>query len=126
VLVADDDEAVGVVASAMLEHLGFSVLRVNDGREALATYAEHDGEFAFLLIDLTMPVGGEDVVDELEGIGSTTPIVLFSGYSAQELSQRFAERRVAAFLQKPFELSDLLAAARHAVGSRRRERHLTP
>jgi two-component system cell cycle sensor histidine kinase/response regulator CckA len=118
VLVADDDESVGVVASAMLQHLGFDVVRVTDGREALTTYAEHRGEFAFLLLDLTMPTGGEDVLDELERAGATTPIVLFSGYNAQELSQRFAERRVATFLQKPFELGELLAAARQAVESR--------
>jgi len=117
VLVADDDEAVAAVAAAMLEHLGFSVVRVNDGREALAAYAEHAGEFAFLLIDLTMQMGGEDVLDELERMGSTTPIVLFSGYSTEELSQRLSGRRVATFLQKPFELCDLLAAAHQAVES---------
>jgi len=118
VLVADDDESVGVVASAMLEHLGFDVVRVTDGREALTAYAEHQGEFAFLLLDLTMPMGGEDVLDELERAGATTPIVLFSGYNAQELSQRLAERPVSTFLQKPFELGELLAAARQAIESR--------
>lgn len=123
VLVADDDEAVGAVAAAMLEHLGFSVVRVNDGREALTAYSQHRGDFAFLLLDLTMPMGGEDVLDEFERMGSATPIVLFSGYSVDELSERLSGKGVATFLQKPFELGDLLAAAHDAVvTSSRRER----
>jgi two-component system, cell cycle sensor histidine kinase and response regulator CckA len=117
VLVVDDDEAVGAVAAAMLEHLGFDVVRANDGRQALTAYSARGGDFAFLLLDLTMPTGGEDVLAELERMGALTPIVLFSGYSVEELRRRMSGRGVTAFLQKPFELCDLLAAAHHAVAS---------
>ena len=54
-------------------------------------------------------MSGEEVIAELERIGTTTPIVLTSGYDAQELSQRFVGRGVAAFLQKPYQLRQLRA-----------------
>ena len=55
-------------------------------------------------------MSGDEVIAELERIGATTPIVLTSGYDAQELGQRFVGRGVAAFLQKPYQLSQLRAA----------------
>jgi two-component system, cell cycle sensor histidine kinase and response regulator CckA len=116
VLVADDDEAVRLMGTTMLEQLGFSVLLAEDGLQALNSFRERQDEFAFVLLDLMMPVmDGEEFLAELEQLGAVTPIILTSGYNAQDLSQRFAQRRVAAFLQKPFDLPDLAAAARTAI-----------
>jgi two-component system, cell cycle sensor histidine kinase and response regulator CckA len=65
-----------------------------------------------VLLDLMMSgMSGDAVMTELQRIGTTTPIVLTSGYDSQELSQRFVGRGVAAFLQKPYGLSQLRAAA---------------
>ena len=61
-------------------------------------------------------MSGDDVIRELQRIGTTTPIILTSGYDAQELSQRFAGRDVAAFLQKPYQLRDLQAIAIEVLG----------
>ena len=57
-------------------------------------------------------MSGDDVIRELQRIGTTTPIVLTSGYDAQELSQRFAGRGVAAFLQKPYQSATSCAPRR--------------
>jgi len=44
------------------------------------------------------------------------PVVLMSGYSEQEVMPRFAERKPAAFLQKPYGYDTLVAAMRAVVG----------
>lgn len=110
VLVADDDDAVRCATARMLESIGLTVVSAVDGSEALRLLQERPDGFDFVLLDLVMPgMGGDEVVDELERIGTTTAIILTSGYNAQELSQRFAGRGVAAFLQKPYPLAELQA-----------------
>jgi PAS domain S-box-containing protein len=119
VVVADDDEGLRQMASAMLEQLGFSVIPAKDGPEALEIVHERDGELAFVLLDLMMPgMDGEEVLRELEQLGTTTPIVISSGYNTQHLSQALTGHGAAAFLQKPYEFSQMQAIAQSVLGSR--------
>jgi two-component system cell cycle sensor histidine kinase/response regulator CckA len=116
VVVADDDDGLRLMATAMLEELGFAVIPARDGPEALKIVNERDGELAFVLLDLMMPgMDGEQVLHELEQLQTSTPIVLSSGYNTQHLSQELTGRGVAAFLQKPYEFSQMQAIARAVV-----------
>jgi len=119
VVVADDDDGLRLMATAMLEELGFSVIPARNGPEALEIVNERDGELAFVLLDLMMPgMDGEQVLRELELLGATTPTVISSGYNTQHLSQALTGRGAAAFLQKPYAFSELQAIALSVVGSR--------
>ena len=113
VVVADDDDGLRLMTTAMLESLGFSVIPARDGSEALELLKEHEGQLAFVVLDLMMPgMGGDDVLRELARLGMTIPIVLSSGYNTQHMSQELTARGVAAFLQKPYEFRQLRAVAR--------------
>ena len=117
VVVADDDEGLRLMATAMLEELGFAVIPAKDGPEALEIINARDGHLAFVLLDLMMPgMDGEEVMRELEQLQTTTPIVISSGYNTQNLSQTLTGRGVAAFLQKPYEFSQMQALARSVIG----------
>jgi two-component system cell cycle sensor histidine kinase/response regulator CckA len=119
VVVADDDDGLRLMATAMLEELGFAVIPARDGPEALEIVNERDGELAFVLLDLMMPgMDGEQVMRELEQLRTTTPIVISSGYNTQHLSQELTGRGVAAFLQKPYEFTQMRAIARRVIASR--------
>ena len=119
VVVADDDDGLRLMATAMLEELGFAVIPARDGPEALEIVNTRDGQLAFVLLDLMMPgMDGEQVLRELETLGTTTPIVISSGYNTQHLSQELTGRGVAAFLQKPYEFSQMQAIARNVIESR--------
>jgi two-component system cell cycle sensor histidine kinase/response regulator CckA len=108
------------MARVMLESLGFDVLEARDGSEALEALKDHEGKLAFALLDLMMPgMTGVEVVADLERLGSRTPIVLASGYDAQQVTQGLAGRGVAEFLQKPYELRHLQAIARTMTGEPR-------
>jgi CheY-like chemotaxis protein len=43
------------------------------------------------------------------------PVILASGYSAQEISQRLRDHPAVVMLPKPFSLSDLQAAVQRAL-----------
>jgi signal transduction histidine kinase len=118
VVVADDSDGMRHLASVMLRSLGFDVIEARDGSEALATLKAREGELAFALVDLMMPgMTGNEVVTELQRLGTTTPIVLSSGYNAQQVTQELTGKGAAAFLQKPYELRHLRAIAERMTGT---------
>jgi len=107
------------VVESMLTGLGFEVVHAADGRRALEIFQEREHELCLVILDLMMPgLDGDEVLAELERLGTTVPIILSSGYNAQEVSQRFTGRGVAAFLQKPYRYPELASAVRIAIEQR--------
>ena len=106
----------------MVASLGFEVVSAADGDEAVRVLSERPGAFAFVLLDLMMPgMGGDEVMLEMQRIGATTPVVLSSGYDAEQISRRFVGgmRR-----RRPAEALRDGPAARRGVRRRRSTRRL--
>jgi DNA-binding response OmpR family regulator len=59
-------------------------------------------------------LGGEATFLRLRALRPELPVVLVSGYDAEQASQRFAARGLDGFLRKPFE-PDEVCAALHAA-----------
>ncbi|MCP4375595.1 MAG: response regulator [bacterium] len=110
ILIADDEETVCAVGKQMLERMGFDVLLVSDGREAVSTFKANTSEISCILLDLTMPhMDGEEAFRELRRIKPDVAVILCSGYNEQDATQRFAGKGLAGFLQKPYSMAELRA-----------------
>jgi CheY-like chemotaxis protein len=108
VLVIDDEEAVRMVASKMLQSLGFEVLTAEDGEEGVHLYRVHQPELRAVLCDLTMPKkDGEETFREIRALDQEACVVLMSGFNEQEAAARFVGLGLAGFLQKPFTTEEL-------------------
>jgi two-component system, cell cycle sensor histidine kinase and response regulator CckA len=108
VLVVDDEPEVRSVAIRMVERCGYSAVGASDGEDAVQLVRQAPHRFHCVLLDLTMPrMGGEDALRELRALAPSLPVVLCSGYQAQELTERFAGRGLAGFVQKPYRLAEL-------------------
>ncbi len=115
VLLVDDEESVRSVGERMLRLLGFTVATASGGREALRLFRERPDEVTLVVLDLTMPdMDGEETLDALRQVRSDVPVVLSSGYSELEVMQRFKEKSVSGFIQKPYEMSTLRETLRKA------------
>jgi len=116
VLLVDDEEAVRVTGSKMLRELGFEVVTANDGREAVEVF-RHDPDIAFVILDLTMPhMDGEQCFRELRQLKADVRVIMSSGFNEQEVTQKFAGKGVAGFVQKPYKLSVLQKAIKGMAG----------
>ncbi len=116
VLLVDDEEFILLVASRILEQLGFDVVAVRSGREAVAAFEQADGDFACALIDLTMDeMDGVETLQALRRYRRDIPVLLTSGAIDPELEQRLAGHEHSGFLQKPFVLADLRRALRDTL-----------
>ncbi len=111
VLFVDDEESVRTLGARMLERMGFEVTVAADGREALDVFARRPEEWSLVVLDLTMPrMDGEEAYRRLRELRADVPVVLASGYTADELGARFASKGFAGFLQKPFTMVELQRA----------------
>ena len=70
----DDEEMVSKVAGEMLRQLGYDVVQVKDGQEAIERYRKsmRDGKkFDLVIMDLTIPggMGGKEAVEPYSSTG---------------------------------------------------------
>lgn len=116
VLVADDEEFLREMASAMLRSSGYRVETAVDGADCLEVYKRHRKDIVALFMDLTMPkMDGYEVLDELRAMGSDVPVVLSSGYNFQEIKKRLNGADYQGFVQKPYMRQGLVEAIREVA-----------
>jgi two-component system, cell cycle sensor histidine kinase and response regulator CckA len=117
ILLVDDEESIRDIGKRMLQYLGFEVIVATDGRDALAQIREHGDRITVILLDLTMPhMDGAETFRELQQIRTDIPVVLSSGYSKQDVVERFAGKGIAGFIPKPYTLGNLQTVLQPLLG----------
>jgi signal transduction histidine kinase/CheY-like chemotaxis protein len=108
VLFVDDEEALLGMGKQMIELCGFSAFTASDSQEAIRLFQEHSSEIVCILMDLDMPrMDGVAMFRELRRIRPDVKVILTSGYSGQEISERFDGLALAGFIEKPFDLASI-------------------
>jgi len=117
VLVVDDEIAVRELSTYCLQRSGFTVTSTGSGEEALEEIERVDEAFDAIVLDLEMPgMGGGETFRRLREAHISSRVVLVSGYSREQAEERFGLSDGAhAFLRKPCEFEELIAAVRSAV-----------
>ncbi len=116
-LLVDDNEINLLVAQRMLEHLGFEVDFVTNGRDAVDAATKND--YAAILMDSQMPgMDGNEAtraIRRAEGSDKHTPIIaLTANAMARDRASAF-DAGVDDYLSKPIFLEDLEAALSRVV-----------
>jgi PAS domain S-box-containing protein len=107
VLLVDDEPELRASIASMLEHLGFQVEVAGDGQEALDRFTP--GQFALVLMDLTMPrLNGSEAFRRMKALDPAVKVILSSGYNEQDAIQEFTGRGLAGFIQKPYQIKSLI------------------
>jgi len=107
-LVVDDEETSRSVTCEMLQHFGYEVIVAHDGIQAVELFRKHAARLAGVLLDMTMPrMDGEETWMEISAIKPDIPVILMSGYSESEATSRFEGKKIAGFIQKPYQLEEL-------------------
>lgn len=109
-LLVDDEETVRAIGGEMLRELGFAVVTANDGRDAIEKFTARS-DISLIILDLTMPhMDGEQCFRELRQLNPAIKVIMSSGFSEYEVTQKFAGKGVAGFVQKPYKLLALKEA----------------
>lgn len=103
VLLVDDDARVRAVTELLLRSIGFEVLAIATGREAIRVFDSRASEIVVVVLDVTMPdLSGAQVLRELRRRRPDIPVLLCSGYSEEETRRHFSREDMVSFLQKPY------------------------
>jgi signal transduction histidine kinase/CheY-like chemotaxis protein len=120
ILLVEDDAMVSLAAVATLRSLGYQVTRAPDGNSCIELVRASPERFRLVLLDLRMPgLSGEETFDALQAMAPHLPILIWSGYAAEQDVSGMLRRGAVGFVQKPYrvaELSRTVADAMH--GSR--------
>jgi PAS domain S-box-containing protein len=113
-LVMDDEEAIRLLAEAMLGMLDYEVVTASDGDAALAAHAaarEAGRPFDLTVMDLTVPggMGGKETIRRLRERDATIRAVVSSGYSNDPIMAHYHDHGFDGVLPKPYVLDDLIA-----------------
>jgi PAS domain S-box-containing protein len=113
ILVIDDEEPVREAVTDILEMEGLQVLSAANGAAGIDLYRERRADVRLVLLDLSMPgMNGEQAFHELRRIDPSAHVILSSGYSQLEATQRFVGLGLAGFIQKPYDAATLIEAIR--------------
>jgi DNA-binding NtrC family response regulator len=120
ILLADDEEKILKRLGRALRDEGHEVVEATSVREAQRHLAERP--FDLLVVDNLMPgVTGLELVRELsqQPAAERPQIVLMTAHGSTQIVREAFKLGVEDFLEKPFEIDELLALARRAVKSLR-------
>ena len=112
--VVDDDESVRESLPDLIKEFGFAARAFSSAEEFLSSGSVD--ETSCLILDIAMPgMSGLELREELERRGREIPIIFITGQRDENIRARVLKQRVAGFLLKPFNDTDLLAAIKTAL-----------
>jgi CheY-like chemotaxis protein len=116
VMVVDDEPALVAIAEETLAQLGYRPAGFGSSVAALQTFREDPGRFDVVLTDETMPnLTGSELTRQMRQLRPDIPIILMSGYSGTQLSERAHAAGVMDVLRKPLVRRDIARAVARAL-----------
>jgi DNA-binding response OmpR family regulator len=120
VLVVEDENHLAFGIKYNLEAEGFLVTTVGDGPQGLKIFNENPSTVDLIILDLMLPgMSGYAVCQSIRQQGSEVPILMLSARTLTEDRIRGFDAGTDVYLQKPFELEELLSIVRNLTSRRR-------
>ena len=119
ILIADDQADVLESLRLLLKPEGYSIETADSPTSALA--AVRDGDFDAALIDLnysrdtTSGAEGLELLENLQGLDSTLPVVVMTAWGSVEIAVRAIRLGARDFIEKPWDNDRLLSILRNQV-----------
>jgi len=110
ILVVEDEEHLAKGIKYNLEAEGYSATVVGDGVTALKLFEDKSNSIDLLILDLMLPgMSGYAVCDALRAASNDIPILILSARTLTEDRSRGFDVGANQYLNKPFELEELLS-----------------
>jgi DNA-binding NtrC family response regulator len=111
ILIVDDDAAMLRALTKVLTAEGAVVANASWAGEVMERLADHQGHFDLIITDLRMPIlNGESVLGAVKAALPEVPVIVMTAYGSPEAEAECLAKGAAAFLEKPLDTPQLLAA----------------
>ena len=117
ILIVDDDPKLRKTLSDILKAKGYTPITVATGKEALDRVKEEG--FAIALVDLKLEdMSGLDVMKEIKESSPSTEYIVITGHASQESAIKAVSLGAYFYVQKPYDIEQLLVTIRRAIEKR--------
>jgi CheY-like chemotaxis protein len=107
-LVVEDEKKILDLCAAMLEAIGFHVIKAASGPKAIDIFRRRAENIDLILLDMIMPeMSGEAVYNQIRAISPNVKFLFSSGYGLNAHAAQFLDNGNADFIQKPFDIKKL-------------------
>ena len=118
VLVVDDDAAMLRALQKVLAGEGASVATASWAGEIMERLDENQGGFDLVITDLRMPIlNGESVLRAVKAALPEVPVIVITAFGSPEKQAECRKDGASAFLEKPLDTPQLLAAIDEVVSA---------
>jgi DNA-binding NtrC family response regulator len=121
VLVMDDDATIRLLADEMLRRMGYDVMTVRNGEEAISLYEKEMASgtpFDVVILDITIyaGLGGKETMSYLVRIDPGVKAIISSGSHRDPLMTNFCHYGFRGVLPKPYDIRTLKESVSTAMG----------
>ena len=117
ILLIEDEETVMDVSHAMLERLGYRVLKAETGNKAVNTAKNFEGKIDLAILDVMLPdMSGKTIYPLLMEARPDLKVIVCSGYSSDGPAQDILNAGAEYFIQKPFSINALSESLKEVLG----------
>lgn len=120
IMIVEDEAHLAIGIKYNLEAEGYLVTTISDGPSALTFIQENPASVDLIILDLMLPgMSGYDVCESLRQQGNDVPILMLSARILTEDRIRGFNVGTDVYLQKPFDLEELLSVVRNLLSRKR-------
>jgi DNA-binding NtrC family response regulator len=111
ILIVDDDDAVLRALKKVLSGEGAVVASASWAGEVMERLADNQGHFDLIITDLRMPIlNGRSFLGAVKAALPEVPVIVLTAFGSTEIEAECLGKGAAAFLEKPLDTPQLLAA----------------
>lgn len=125
ILIVDDDAAMLRALNKVLSGEGAVVATASWVGEVMERLADNQGHFDLIITDLRMPIlDGKSVLGAVKTALPEVPVIVMTAFGSPEVEAECLEKGAAAFLEKPLDTPQLLAALERVLSTSKARRKL--
>jgi len=118
VLLVDDEERILTIGQEICKALGYSVITVTSGEEAIRFYKEKKEEINLVVLDMMMPeMNGLETFLKLKKLNPDIKVLLSTGYTIDEKAQEMLRQGCKGYILKPYNVIDFSHKLRKVLES---------
>ena len=116
ILIIDDEEEVLETSRLALEYLGYKVLTVNTGMEAISIVETAGEDIDLAILDIGLPdILGDKVCERIQELRPNIKIVISTGYMVEDINDGL-KIKAQGIIQKPFSISEMAMKLKEVLG----------
>jgi PAS domain S-box-containing protein len=116
ILLVEDEAQIRIIAKALLELIGFTVIDASNGKKGLELFQKNVEDIILVVTDMGMPVmNGYEMIRELKKLSPDLPVVISSGFGDDDVASHIARRDIAGSINKPYSFDQLRDVMRSVV-----------